>query len=600
MTSLRRSLSILSVFLLIAGFSAGTASADSSHARIVRVSYVQGDVRFARDVKGDPLSDSRGNWENAVLNLPIRQGYVLATDDGRAEVEFEDGARAFLAENTVLEFYDLSSEDGGFTTRLVLRQGSAEFYVNPGRGDFFSVTGGDFSVQAETKVTFRINNFDDGSNVSVLRGHLTALTNGKSTPLAKEQSLSLKAGEPESAIVEQAPAIDDFDQWASSRIDAANVATTAGVQYTSGYNGYTSGFGDLYTYGAWFPVAGYGYCWRPYGVGFGWSPFDAGSWYFDPFFGWGFSGSQPWGWLPYHYGGWLFRPGVGWVWNPGGSFNATGVGRWKPVTGTWVRSGGTVGIVPTHPLDSKGKTPLNFSSGVYAVTPRGVSGRVPVESAERWKVEGKPARDVLQNQLAQTSAPARVSRSMSNVENGLRTATGEAGAGIVYDRAEGRFVNGSGNGAAGGSGNTGGQSAMQQNGTAVEGSQVQGRAAQTPPRTVNGASTVPPASGRMTGHESGRASVPSGARSAAPPRVPAAPPSVPRSVVNERVYNGGGGGSSVGGAGRSGSSGGSSAGASSGRSSSGSAASSGSSASSGRSSSGSSGSSGGSGGGRPH
>jgi hypothetical protein len=95
MTRLRRSLSILSVFLIIAGFSAGTASADSSHARIVRVSYVQGDVRFARDVKGDPLSDSRGNWENAVLNLPIRQGYALATDNGRAEVEFEDGARAF-------------------------------------------------------------------------------------------------------------------------------------------------------------------------------------------------------------------------------------------------------------------------------------------------------------------------------------------------------------------------------------------------------------------------------------------------------------------------------------------------------------------------
>ena len=113
-------------------------------------------------------------------------------------MEFENGALAFLAENTVLEFYDLSSEDGGFTTRLILRQGSAEFYVNPGRGDYFSVTGGDFSVQAETQTTFRMNNFDDGSNVNVLHGHLTALTNGKSTPLEKGQSLSLKAGEPDS------------------------------------------------------------------------------------------------------------------------------------------------------------------------------------------------------------------------------------------------------------------------------------------------------------------------------------------------------------------------------------------------------------------
>src|SRR5258708_1746969 len=147
--------------MLIVGCGASAASADSSHARIVRLSVVQGDVRFARDVKGDRLADSSAGWEAAALNLPIRQGYVVATDNGRAEVEFENGAMAFLAENTVLEFYDLSSEDGGFTTRLILRQGSAEFYANPGRADYFSVTGGDFSAQAQSKNTVRMNNYDD-------------------------------------------------------------------------------------------------------------------------------------------------------------------------------------------------------------------------------------------------------------------------------------------------------------------------------------------------------------------------------------------------------------------------------------------------------
>ena len=34
--------------------------------------------------------------KSAELNLPIRQGYVLATDKGRAEVEFENGSMAFL------------------------------------------------------------------------------------------------------------------------------------------------------------------------------------------------------------------------------------------------------------------------------------------------------------------------------------------------------------------------------------------------------------------------------------------------------------------------------------------------------------------------
>src|SRR5258705_1326745 len=220
------------------------ALADSSHARIIRLSLVQGDVRFARDVKGDPLTSDKATWEGATLNLPIRQGYVVATDSGRAEVEFENGAMAFLAENTVLEFYDLSSEDGGFTTRLILRQGSAEFYVNPGQGDYFSVTGGDFSVQAETKSTFRMNNFDDGSSVNVVHGHLTALANGKNTSLSKDQSLSLKAGDPSSLLVERSPANDEFDQWVSGRMDSVSTATNAAMQYSNSYN-YTSGYGDL-------------------------------------------------------------------------------------------------------------------------------------------------------------------------------------------------------------------------------------------------------------------------------------------------------------------------------------------------------------------
>jgi hypothetical protein len=567
MTSLQRFLVATGVSMLIAGCGATAACADSSHARIVRLSLVEGDVRFARDVKGDPLAaDANAGWEAAVLNLPIRQAYVLATDQGRAAVEFENGAMAFLSENTVLEFYDLSSEDGGFTTRLILRQGSAEFYVNPARGDYFSVTGGDFSVQAESKTTFRMNNFDDGSNVDVLQGRLTALTKGKSTPLQKNQALSMKAGEPESVSTEQAPGSDDFEQWVSGKIQSFTTATASGSQYANSYD-YTSGFGDLYTYGAWFPVAGYGNCWRPYGVGFGWSPFDFGSWYYDSAFGWSFLGGQPWGWLPYHYGGWLFRPGVGWVWSPGGSFGGGGVGRWRPVTGVWMRSAGvTVGIVPSHPLDVKGKTPLNLSAGVFAVTPRGVTNTLTPESSDRWKVEKNPARDVMQNQLAEASAPARVARTMaSSGATSGRVAVGDNSSGIVYDRTERRFVNAEN-----------AQPATQ----GIPGIRV------SPEQSRSGSATsqVPAVSDRMNGREGQREVVPS-ARSVAPARATVAPPSVPRSVTTERAFNSySGGGSTRGGTSWSGTSTSSSTAASSG--------------SSARASSGSTASSGG--GGRPH
>src|SRR5580704_9130982 len=153
------------------------ASADASHARVIRLSLVQGDVRFTREAHGDPLADQKAQWETAEANLPVRQGYVISTDNGRAEVEFENGAMAFLNENTVLEFFDLSLEDGARTTRLVLRQGSASFYVNPSSGDYFSVTGGDFTVEANGKSSFRLNNYDDGSNVDVLTGHASVLHN---------------------------------------------------------------------------------------------------------------------------------------------------------------------------------------------------------------------------------------------------------------------------------------------------------------------------------------------------------------------------------------------------------------------------------------
>ena len=63
-------------------------AADSSHARVIRLSLVQGDVRFTREAHGDPLADQKAQWQTAQANLPVRQGYVLATDNGRAEVEF--------------------------------------------------------------------------------------------------------------------------------------------------------------------------------------------------------------------------------------------------------------------------------------------------------------------------------------------------------------------------------------------------------------------------------------------------------------------------------------------------------------------------------
>ena len=445
-----RSFLSFAIFTLVV--SASAAKADNSHARIIRLSFVQGDVRIAHNVNGDPLQSPDNQWEVAALNLPIHQGDALATDNGRAEVEFESGNIAFLADNTVLEFYDLSLEDGSFTTRLILRQGSTSFYVRPGHGDYFSVTGGDFSVEASGNAEFRVNNYDDGSDVQVLRGHISVLSKNKTTPLSKGQSLSMKASDASSISVENAANADDFDQWVSGRIESGQASLNASQRYSGVYD-YTSGFGDLYTFGGWYNVGGFGYCWRPYGVSFGWNPFQFGQWYFDPFLGgWTFVGAQPWGWLPYHYGNWIFQPGFGWVWTPTGSFPYTRTGNfghvrttgWRPVTATWVRNGSQVGLVPTHPLDEHGKTPMNLREGVFPVSQRGVLDRVQLADGDKWKNFKNSSRDTLPAQTAAAAPPARVVRTMAaggSAAGVAVSASKNGNSGIAFDPTSRRFVN---------------------------------------------------------------------------------------------------------------------------------------------------------------
>ncbi len=164
---MKRNFLFFSLILLLVCTALPSASfADSSHARIVRLSYLQGDVRFAREFHEDSITDPKAVWEVAQLNLPIREGNAISTGNGRVEIEFENGAMAFLNANTVIEFFDLSLRDGSRITRLVLRQGSASFYEHSVNGDYFSVTGGDFSVEVTERATFHLENFDDGSTVT--------------------------------------------------------------------------------------------------------------------------------------------------------------------------------------------------------------------------------------------------------------------------------------------------------------------------------------------------------------------------------------------------------------------------------------------------
>ena len=455
MASRTFSRAFLSCSLLAFFGGAHSCRADSSHARVIRLSVVEGDVRFAREAHGDPLADQNAAWERAQANLPIRQGYIVATDDGRAEVEFENGATAFLSANTVLDFYDLSLKDGVRTTRLVLRQGSASFYVFPAEYEYFSVTGGDFTVEADGKGSFRMNNFDDGSNVAVLNGRVSVLHKKDTQRLIKGQFFSMKAGD-DTESIGQLPVKDDFDHWVAGRIESLSTATNASLQYTdSSY--YAPGFADLYTYGSWFGCGSSGYGWRPFGVGLGWSPFTMGQWMWDPGFGWTWMSFEPWGWAPYHYGGWLFDASCGgWFYSYPGFYPGYYYGvprkRYPPVvhaphplykaaTAVFVRQNGKLGLVPMNPQDKAGRTPINLVHGVFtAELTKGGPATLTAGAGEKWRTVKSPAKEALSNSLVATSAPTRTPRSILEGNGGTPVISLNRDSSIVYDPAERRFV----------------------------------------------------------------------------------------------------------------------------------------------------------------
>ena len=81
-------------------------AAAESQARIVRLSDVQGTVQIDKN--------AGLGFENAFVNLPVTQGTQLRTrQNGRAEIEFEDGSTLRVTPNTTVQFSELGLNDAG-------------------------------------------------------------------------------------------------------------------------------------------------------------------------------------------------------------------------------------------------------------------------------------------------------------------------------------------------------------------------------------------------------------------------------------------------------------------------------------------------------
>ncbi len=412
--------------------SAATPPYDYSHARVVRLSLVEGDVQVSRPRAQD--NDDQGNgetWEQALLNLPIQQGYTLATGNGRAEIEFESGATARLAENSVLQLTELALSNGGRITRMTLTQGTATFYAKLSREDSFIVITPNLQVSLPENARFRVDASNDTSTVSVLKGDVQVESNAGTNRLSKGHALAYHTGDDQVQVGRSARA-DDWDRWVADRDEVVHTASTAALQYVS--SPYSYGLSDLYDYGNWYSYGGYGRCWRPRGVGLGWSPYLSGQWLFYPGLGWTWMSFEPWGWLPYHFGSWVLSPGYGWLWVPG--FNTF----WQPALVSWVRVGNRTGWCPVHPQDRLGGTPNNLQHGFIGNAANPLPGRkgydrIPIGQGETAQVINAPPAGFQGGHLT----PGTGVRSGGPA--GGPDSKGRSAREIVFDPRERRFVN---------------------------------------------------------------------------------------------------------------------------------------------------------------
>ena len=150
--------------VLAAAFLVVSASGESK-ARIVRLSDVQGTVRFDR---------AAGNgFDKAFINLPVIESSRLMTGkDGRAEVEFEDGSTLRLAPNSEVDFVRLALGDDGqklSTAQLVSGTVYANLHPKSARekSDQFLLNFGRESVTVSEAAHFRVELADATATMAV-------------------------------------------------------------------------------------------------------------------------------------------------------------------------------------------------------------------------------------------------------------------------------------------------------------------------------------------------------------------------------------------------------------------------------------------------
>jgi len=233
--------------------------------QIVRISYLEGDVRIARGAESENVTTAP--WERAVAGLPLASHDKLVTGAGRVEIEFEDASTIYLAPDSVLTLDDLITLGGVPHSELWLLGGTATLHLRPIASESFIVktpTDG-LTTAYPGKAYLRITSYADAIAITPQKdeGYQLDAPGSAEQKAAKGQTQFFNNGKTVTLPAQSEP--DDFaawDSWVATRVTQRSAAMKA-VMKSAGLTVPLPGLADLNGRGTFSPCAPYGICWDP-------------------------------------------------------------------------------------------------------------------------------------------------------------------------------------------------------------------------------------------------------------------------------------------------------------------------------------------------
>ncbi len=325
---------------------ADNTAASSGPVRLARFSYVKGDVNWRRD--------AQGSWAGATMNLPLRQAAQIWTDTGgRGEIQFDDGSRLRIGNDTLVTLQTLYSDADGEFTEITLNNGEATLRLQSDHS-VYQVNTPLVSVNATGpgRIELRAN---QGTQISVLKGSATIEGKQGKTTLVSGNYIDLRDENSTYSVV-GLPRPDTYSVWSETRDRNIDGYTTHHAQKVLPPN-IALVQNDLDEYGTWHSDAKYGDVWCPRHTAADWRPYSNGEWVWSDPYGWTWVAREPWGWAPYHYGTWVHESyGWGWVHGPVTQY-------WSPAVVSFADYNGSQVWVPLAPAEVSYPPSLSIGGG---------------------------------------------------------------------------------------------------------------------------------------------------------------------------------------------------------------------------------------------